>query len=169
MNAQNARDRNRGAIVSGFVLALIGGATLVAQLWPDLSRYIPFVLGVGLLGIFALTRAYAALVVGGILAGLGVGLLVSETLPTDEAAGAAVVLGLGTGFVSIWIASKLLSLREHHAWPLVPGGILVAVATGLTLDLFEGDLSRYVVPAAIALVGLLIMLGGYVRMNRTPA
>jgi len=169
MNAQSTHDSNRGAMVGGFVLLLIGATALVAQLWPELSRYIPLALGIVLLAVFVFTRAYIALVFGAILSGLGVGLIVASALPGGEAEGAAIVLGLGAGFISIWIVSTLASLREHHFWPLIPGGILVAVGAGLALDLFEGDMSRYVVPAVIALIGLAIMVGGYLRTGRKPA
>jgi hypothetical protein len=62
-----------------------------------------------------------------------------------------------------------MSLKEHHFWPLIPGGILLAVGIGLTLDLFEGDISRYAVPAVVMIVGVLIMLIGFLRTGRTHA
>lgn len=164
---QVQRNRSREALVGGFVLVLIGGAALAAQLWPDIDRYIPVVIGIGLLGVFFITRAYLALVFGAITTGIGVGLLASDFFPTADADGPGVVLGLGAGFVSIWIISGLMNLKEHHFWPLIPGGILLAVGIGLTLDLFEDDLSKYVVPALVMAFGLLIMLIGYLRMGRT--
>jgi hypothetical protein len=162
-------NRSREALIGGFVLVIIGGSALASQLWPDLDRYIPLLIGIGLLGVFFITRAYLALVFGAITAGLGIGLLVSNMYPAADADGPGAVLGLGLGFVSIWIISGLMNLKEHHFWPLIPGGILVAVGVGLTLDLFEGDVSKYVVPALVMAFGLLIMIIGYLRMGRTHA
>jgi hypothetical protein len=167
MQVQSTRDNGRGTIVAGFVLLLIGGAALVSQLWPEFDQYIPLMIGLGLLAVFVFTRAYLALVFGSILSGLGVGLLVAQTAADGSAEGAGVVLGLGIGFISIWVVSGLLSLREHHFWPLLPGGILLAVGLGLTFDLLEGDLSRYFIPALIALFGLVIMVVGWFRISRT--
>ena len=36
------------------------------------------------------------------------------------------LLGLGAGFVGIWLLSLVLKLRSHW-WPLVPGLVLLAV------------------------------------------
>jgi hypothetical protein len=163
----------RAAFVLGFVLILIGGGALAAEVWPDVDRYVPLAIGLGLLALFVVTRSYLALVFGGILTGVGAGLAVSDIFfPRSDADGPGATLGLGFGFVGIWVASLLWRLKEHHFWPLIPGGILLLVGLGLVLDLFEGDLSRWVVPGLIVIVGLVVMLVGYLRMSRegsTPA
>ena len=157
---------SRSALIWGFVLVLIGGGALAAQLWPDWDRYIPLVIGLGLLAVFAVNRSYGLLVFGALLTGVGAGLLVSDLFPKADADGPGATLGLGFGFVSIWIIGALLRLKEQHFWPLIPGGILLLVGTGLTFDLFEQDISKYAIPAIVLAIGVVIMLVGYLRMSR---
>ena len=156
----------RSALIWGFILVVVGAAALVGQVWPDAERYIPLAIGLVLLVIFVINRSYLALAGGGIMTGLGVGLLVGQTLPDVDASGAAVTLGLGIGFIAVWAVSGLLNMKEHHLWPLIPGTILALVGIGLTLDLFSQDWSKYVVPAIVLGIGVVIMAAGYVRMNR---
>jgi hypothetical protein len=158
--------QSRTALVVGFVLVLIGGGALVSELLPDFDRYVPLAIGLGLLAVFLVTRAYIALVFGAILTGIGAGLLVADLLPGTEDDGPGAVLGLASGFIGIWVVSWLTRVKEHHFWPLIPGGILLLVGIGLTLDLFENDLSRWVVPAIIVGIGVLVMVVGYLRMSR---
>jgi hypothetical protein len=164
--APNRRSQSRTALIIGFVLVLAGGGALVSELLPDLDRYVPLAIGLGLLALFLMTRSYVALVFGGILTGVGAGLLVADLLPGIKDDGPGAVLGLAFGFLGIWTLSWLARLREHHFWPLIPGGILLLVGIGLVLDLFDTDASKWVVPAIVVTIGVLVMLAGYLRMSR---
>ena len=164
--APSRASSSRNALLGGFVLVLVGGAALASELWPDVDRYIPLVIGLGLLGVFAINRAYVALVGGAIMTGIGTGLLVADVFPGDNVDGPGAVLGLAFGFIGIWLVGSVMNLREHHFWPLIPGGILLLVGIGLVLDLFTDDISRLFVPAVVVVVGVLIMLLGYLRMSR---
>jgi hypothetical protein len=136
-------------------------------MWPNLDRYIPLVIGIGLLGVTLITRSYVALVFGGILTGVGAGLLISDTFfGQSDADGPGATLGLGFGFVGMWLMSLVMRLKEHHFWPLIPGGILLLVGVGLVLDLFETDLSKWVIPAIVVGIGVVVMIAGYLRMPR---
>lgn len=159
-------NQSRSALVVGFVLVLIGGGALVSEFVPSFDRYVPLVIGLGVLAIFLVTRAYWALILGGIMTGIGVGLLVADLLPGTEDDGPGAVLGLSFGFISIWVVGWLTRVKENHFWPLIPGGILFLVGVGLVLDLFENDASRWVMPAIIVVIGVLVMLAGYLRMTR---
>ena len=158
--------QSRTALVIGFVLVLIGGGALVSELLPDFDRYVPLAIGLGLLAVFLVTRAYIALIFGAILTGIGAGLLVADLLPGTEDDGPGAVLGLAGGFLGIWLVSWLMRLKEHHFWPLIPGGILFLVGIGLVLDMFESDASRWIVPAIVVGIGVLVMVVGYLRMSR---
>jgi hypothetical protein len=160
------RSQSRTALVIGFVLVLVGGGALVSELLPDFDRYVPLVVGLGLLAVFLMTRSYVALVFAGILTGVGAGLLVADVLPGTKDDGAGSVLGLAGGFLGIWAVSWLFRLKEHHFWPLIPGGILLLVGIGLVLDLFDTDASKWVVPAIVVAIGVLVMAAGYLRMTR---
>lgn len=164
--AQPSMGGSRGAIIGGFVLVIVGAGALAAEYWPEFGRYIPLVVGLGLLALFAATRAYGALVAGSIVTGIGAGVVVSDFVGNSTAEGAVIVLGLGFGFVAIWVISSLMSLKESHWWPLIPGGILLLVGGGLALDLLTGDASRVVVPAAVVLIGLLVIIVGFTRTSR---
>lgn len=158
--------QSRSALIIGFVLVLIGGGALVSELLPDFDRYVPLAIGLGLLAIFLVTRAYIALIFGAILTGVGAGLLVADLLPGTKDDGPGAVLGLAAGFIGIWVVSWLTKVKEHHFWPLIPGGILALVGLGLVLDLFEQDASRWIVPAIVVGIGVLVMVAGYLRMSR---
>ena len=164
--APHPRSQSRTALIIGFVLVLIGGGALVSELLPDFDRYVPLVIGLGLLAVFVMTRSYVALVFAGILTGIGAGLLVADLWPGTKEDGPGAVLGLAFGFLGIWAVSWLYRLKEHHFWPLIPGGILLLVGTGLVLDLFDEDASRWVVPAIVVALGVLVMVAGFLRMSR---
>lgn len=163
--APTRRGQSRTALIVGFVLVLVGGGALASQWLPDLDRYVPLVIGLGLLAVFLMTRSYVALVFAGILTGVGAGLLVADLLPGTKDDGPGTVLGLAFGFLGIWGASWLFRLKEHHFWPLIPGGILSLVGIGLVLDLFDTDASKWVVPAIVVAIGVLVMAYGYMRMS----
>jgi hypothetical protein len=161
MEATSKPTDARNLLLVGFVILLVGAASLISELWPTLDRYLPLLVGVGLLAVFWASRAYLALVAGAILTGLGTGLLVAGFLPGNEVDGAGAVLGLAGGFMAVWTVSRILELREHHWWPLVPGSILLAVGSGLALDLIAGDASALIVPAALVVLGALMMAVAY--------
>lgn len=162
MEARTESPRQRDMLIAGFVLALIGAAALVSELWPDLDRYLPLAVGVGLLVVFAISRAYLALVGGSILSGLGIGLLASQLVGTGQADGAGVVLGLAGGFIAIWLAGIALGLKERHWWPLVPGTILLLVGSGLAIEAAGTNLP-WLVPSLVLGLGLVVMAIGYLR------
>jgi hypothetical protein len=148
-------------MVVGVVLLVVGVSALASQIAPQIDRYLPLAIGLVLLAIFAATRAYVALIFGGILTGLGTGLVLDEMLAvTGEVEGGMVVLGLGLGFVSIWIISTIGALKEHHWWPLIPGSILSLVGLGLLVNAFEEPL---VGPIVMVGVGLVLIAIAYVR------
>jgi hypothetical protein len=163
MDAQARPGSTRDALLVGFVLVLIGTAAVISELWPDFDRYLPLLVGIGLLAVFVASRSYLALVGGAIVTGLGVGLAVAELFPGGEADGPGAVLGLGVGFISIWLISTLLALKESHWWPLVPGLILTTVGVGMVFDAVSQPL---VVPILLVVVGAAIMVVGYLRLTR---
>jgi hypothetical protein len=169
MQATGNVSNSRGAIIAGVVLMVIGGAALISQLFPDYDRYIPLVVGLSLAAVFVFTRNYIALVFAGILTGVGIGLLVATAIPSSEADGAGAVLGLGLGFMSIWVVGRLMQLPHHHFWPLIPGTILSIVGVGLAVDAFSTTFGELFVPAAVVVLGLLFVIGGLFAARRPPS
>ena len=166
MEARSEPRRQRDVVIGGFVLAIIGAAALIAEFFPSFSRYVPLAIGLGLLLVFALARSYLALVGGGILTGLGGGLVIAAVVGTN-ADGPGVVLGLAAGFIGVWLISSLLGMKERHWWPLIPGGILLVVGTGLAVEAAGSTLAQWFVPAVVLVAGVAIMVLGYFGVRRT--
>jgi hypothetical protein len=120
--------------------------------------WVVLIVGVGLLGAFAYTHQYGYLIPGGIMTGIGAGIVISESLLTlsDEATGGVIVLGLGLGFLSIWVIGGLVRVEHHHWWPVIPGGILAVVGAALLVGGMAVDLLDYWGVVAIA-IGLLVL------------
>lgn len=152
-----ARSHPRETIILAIVLIGVGIASLVANVVPDSGGVIVLLIGLGLLAAFVSMREYGYLVPGGIMTGLGVGILASQGLDlTDEAAGGVVVLGLGFGFLSIWVIAALARLEENHWWPFIPGGILASVGAALIIGGQAIDLLAYW-PVVLIAIGLVVL------------
>jgi hypothetical protein len=153
--------RTRDPLVGGIVLIIIGAALLVAQFSPDLGRYVVLVIGLGLLALFVVNRAYGALVGGSIVSGVGVGIVLATTLSGDESA-AAMLLSIGAGFLLIWLLSYALGLKERHFWPLVPAVILGSIGAALVIGGQAVDWISYW-PIALIVLGVVLVLVAYLR------
>ena len=161
MQSQPETRRARDPLVGGLVMVIIGAVLLVAQFYPDLGRYAVLVIGVGLLAVFVVNRAYGALVGGSIVSGVGVGVVLGSSYSGDYA-GAAVLVAIGAGFLFILVVSYLLRLRERHMWPLIPGSILVAIGGALALG---GDAQNLIAywPLILIAIGVVLMILAYTR------
>ena len=147
------RTHPREPLILGIVLVAVGVGAFLLNVYPEAGSWVVLLIGLGLLAVFAYPREYGYLVPGGIMTGLGAGILASNALvTTGEEQGGVIVLGLGLGFLAIWVISGLLHLKEHHAWPLVPGGILATVGAALMIGGQAIDLLRYW-PAILIVIG----------------
>jgi hypothetical protein len=165
METSSQSGSTRDVVLVGFVILLIGVAALISELLPDADRYLPLFVGLGLLFVFAISRSYLALIGGAVLTGLGTGLLVAGFFSSDAADGVGALLGLGAGFVSVWLVSGWLALKEHHWWPLVPGLILLAVGAGTAFDAAALPLA---LPVVLVAVGAALIVVAYLRQGRRP-
>ena len=111
--------------IAGAMLLLIGFVLLGNRLFPDLVSSVPLIIGLALLGLFLLTRSLGALVAGGVVTGLGVGILVATRGSPDFGA-AGFLISLAGGFYLVWILGLLFERREVRWWPVVPGSLLLA-------------------------------------------
>jgi hypothetical protein len=114
---------NRARLIPGLILIVLGIAFLLVQYFEFGPALFLILLGLVFLIPYALTRSYGLLIPGCILAGVGLG-LVFDRPPLGTAI--AVPLGLGLGFIAIFVL-QLIVTRQSHWWPLIPGGILVLV------------------------------------------
>jgi len=127
--------------VGGAVLIAIGAALLLGRLVGETGQFVLLGIGIVLLVLFAVSRNPGTLIGGGIVTGLGTGVLIAANTGGDVA-GAAVLFGLGLGFVGVWLVGTLMRVEETRVWPLIPGAILVVVgivvlAGSETAEMFE--------------------------------
>lgn len=143
------------------LLLIAGGSLWAVVVATDLDGTV-VVPGVGAAFLIAYlaTRRFGLLVPGGIVTGLGVGLVVTAQGGPE----AAPLLGLGLGFLSISAIDRLLGEGDAAWWPLIPGGILTVLGgaqiTGIR------DAGRFLVPAALILVGAVLVLRPARRRSR---
>lgn len=141
--------------IAGAVLIAVGVVLLIALQSGVGGEIVVAAIGVGFLVGYALRRHYAFLVPGGILTGLGIGIV----FETRYGGGAAVLLGLGAGFLSIYVIDAPARQRMGGWWPLIPGGILTVI--GLALAAGQSGLLQAVGrwwPAILIIIGVYVLL-----------
>jgi len=126
----------------GLVLIGIGVLFLFVQLTDIGGEAVVAIIGGGLLVGYAVTRRYGLLVPGGILSGLGLGIIWQEQVLQD--AGGAVLVGLGAGFLSIYLIDAFVRRSRALWWPIIPGGITLTI--GLMLEAGPGGTLVAVAP-----------------------
>ncbi len=148
----------RSRVVSG--VTLIGIGLLLfwltrAENFADAVRF--FVIGSLFLGAYLYSKNYGLLIPGCLLLGLGAGKLLERMERFDEPG----QLGLGAGFVAIFVIALLYEKRAHW-WPLIPGGVLLisafAIGEELRRFLFSGGL-----PLVLVVIGVIILLGTFTK------
>ncbi len=155
----------RDRIVLAVILIVVGAVGLVSQvvdLPTSVGGWIVLLIGLGLLGAFVYTRQYGYLIPAGIMTGLGAGIIASEsiTLTGDQAKGGAIVLGLGFGFLAIWVVGAVMSVARNHWWPIIPGGILAVIGVALLIGNDAVKVLEFWWVVLIA-VGLIVLWRGW--------
>ena len=146
------RDRKR--ITTGLTLIVIGTVLYAFDRVQGLSQAsVLLVLGIVFLAAYIHRRSYGLLVPAGVLLGLGSGMLFRGPL---SAIGRPQLLGLGAGFIAIYLIA-LLRERKSHPWPLIPGTILLIIAFPNGAEVFEYLFSHW--SLILVLLGVLILLG----------
>lgn len=163
----------RAGVIVGALLILLGILFFLAQ-FVQFEGWV-FLLGLGVifLAVGWLLRTYGFLIPGGILAGLGAGIAASNALPENGGQGGAVLLGLGLGFILVWLLGWAI-LREKHPWPLIPGGILgglgaLLLAGAWGLEVLE--LLGKFWPAILVVIGIIVLVSAFraPREEKAPA
>ena len=103
-----------------------------------------------------------------VVTGIGAGILASQTVAlTDEQASGVIVLGLGLGFLAIWMIGAIANVVRHHWWPVVPGGILATIGGALLIGSHAVEVLDF---WPVALIGLgMIVLGRASTQSRAQA
>lgn len=148
--------RDRGALIAGTVVIVIGLIFLLAQFIPDVGRWVVLLIGLIFLGGFVVRRDYGLLVAGCIISGVGAG-VVLEGILDDQWSGSVMLFSIAAGFVAIWVISALLrqgggewargvdrGVGRALWWPLIPGGILALIGVVvLAEEGFDSDVLRW--------------------------
>lgn len=152
---------NRAGLIPGLILIFLGIVFLLIQYFEFGPGLFLTLLGLAFLIPYVLTRSYGLLIPGCILAGIGIGLMFDRP-PLITAV--AVPLGLGLGFIAIYIV-HLIMTRASHWWPLVPGSILVLVGIAEGIPQAQVFIEKGW-PLILVLIGLLILGGQFWSMRR---
>jgi hypothetical protein len=153
--------------IGGAVLIAIGAALLLGQLVGDIGQFVTLAIGLFLLVLFAVTRHPGALIGGGIVTGLGAGVLVAGN--TEGAiAGAAVLFGLGLGFIGVWLVGTLMRIAETKVWPLIPGAILVVVGIVVLAGPEAAKTFELLWPALLIGLGVVVLIAAQRGRGKSP-
>jgi hypothetical protein len=150
---------NRGRVITGFLLIALGLGLWGLNLSDDVGRRtVLLALGGLFIAGYLYSRAYLQLVAGGVLFGLGLGMLGEQY---RFFWGEYSRLGLGAGFILIFVIAFLYERRSHW-WPLIPGTILILLGLGRwnrawTYMFGEGW------PLLLVVGGVLVLLGALGR------
>lgn len=148
---------NSRNLAPGLVLIGLGVVFFLVQLTGVGAEAIVAVIGGAFLVAYAATRQYGFLVPGGILTGLGLGVIWETQLTSGE--GGEVVIGLGLGFIAIYVIDVLVRRSEALWWPIIPGGILTAI--GVLIETEQGGLlagMQWVWPVVLIAVGAIVLV-----------
>ena len=128
-------ERKNSRVVSGIALIALGLLLYWLERHQDIGQsVIFFAIGSIFLASYLYSKNYGLLIPGCLLLGLGSGTLLDRTNRVDE----PWQVGLGAGFVAIFVIAMLYEKRAHW-WPLIPGGILLVSAFALLACLLFGD------------------------------
>ena len=153
--------------VGGAVLIAIGAGLLLGQVFGDAGQFILVGIGIVLLLLFAVSRNPGTLIGGGIVTGLGAGVLVAANT-TGDIAGAAVLFGLGLGFVGVWLVGTLLRIPETKVWPLIPGAILLVIGIVVLAGPEAAEALEWLWPVALIGVGVVVIVAAVLGRGRGP-
>ena len=156
---------DRQKFIAGVVLVLVGlGFYLVQRLEAVGTEVVMLIIGAAFLVAYFYQKAYSLLVPAGILLGLGLGNLLQHRGVWWANEGTQ--LGLGVGFLAIYIIAKLYE-RDSHWWPLIPGFILVLIGipkTALVIRFLRDNWALILVA-----IGLLVLVGAFRRQAEPEA
>lgn len=115
------------AMLPGAVLIGLGVMLFAAERVPEGYESLTVIAGIGLILVVValVTRAYGVLIPGGLMTGIGLGVSAVENLTVEGLAAAGVILGgIGLGFVLVYLLDRLF-LRASNAWPMIPAVLLI--------------------------------------------
>ena len=146
------RSDRSGRLVAGASLVVAGLGLFALEAFDEGGdAAILFVIGSGFIAAYFMWRLYGLLVAGCITFGVGLGIIAERLI---DSSGDVTVIGIGTGFIMIYVIDRLTTSTAHW-WPLIPGGVLVIIG----LATLAGSAGAYLWPALLILAGVGLLIG----------
>ena len=159
---------NTRNLAPGVILIALGALFFVVQLTDVGGEAVVAVIGGAFLVAYAFTRQYGFLVPGGIMTGLGLGIVLQNQATPEE--GGVVVIGLGVGFLSIYVIDLLVRGASALWWPIIPGGILTAI--GILIEANQVEILtqlEWAWPLVLIAIGVIVLFAQVRRHDEPPA
>lgn len=125
------------SVVSGLGLVALGIVFLVSQYIEIDGRFFVSLLGLGFIVWSVIGRSSGLLIPGGILSGIGLGIVLTESSfaasLNGDGGGALFMLAFAAGWFSIPVLAKLF-FNDYQLWPVIPGGIMALIGIGILTD-----------------------------------
>lgn len=153
--------------LAGAVLLFMGALLLAERRLPELVPVIPLVVGLLVLLLFLVRRSPAALLVGCVLTGAGIGVLADRE--GTRLAGVAFLACVAGGFGVAWVMALLLRMPGLRLWPLIGAVAFGVAAAGVALAGLGEELRQAAIawwPVAVMALGLLLLLGARAGRRR---
>lgn len=157
-NPLNRDNPNRGRVIAGAILILLGVAFFAMQFFGELgAAAILFAIGAVFLVAYFYTRTYGFLIPGCILAGLGLGQIAAQGGFLQVSGYSAI--GLGIGFIAIFVIDWIYG-QNFRWWPLIPGAIITVGGIASANQNLQVLLEKGW-PLILVLIGLIILAGAF--------
>lgn len=141
---------------AGLILIAIGlGLYAIDRVEGIGEEAVLLIIGAAFLIAYFVRKNYGLLIPGCILLGLGVG---NVGRGSFLGFGESTMLGLGMGFVAIYVIARLNEGKSHW-WPLIPAGVMLVMAIPKTHHLFEYVWSHW--QLILVFIGALILVGAF--------
>ena len=156
--------QKRQQIYFGTALIVLGIALYFLRSFEGLGRSaIFFLVGGAFLAGYFYRREFGLLIPACLICGIGVGMLGENAFFEGYH---ATLIGLGIGFVAITLIA-LIYQRRFHAWPLIPGVVLILVGIPDTSRLLHYALTNW--PLLLIALGVLILVRAISGRGATPS
>lgn len=150
---------------AGIILVVLGLLFLAAQWFDFTGAAVLGAASVFFVVMYATTRTYGFLIPGMILGGLAIGVGLQEY--GYDPSGGIVVLGLGAGFIAIYLVNVLVQSPASW-WPLIPGGILSVVGvTQLTEGTAAAETIARLWPVGLIVAGIIVLVATFMRPDQS--
>lgn len=147
-------DRKRSQVSAGLILIAIGlGLYVIERVEGIGQEAVLLVIGAAFLIAYFVRKNYGLLIPGCILLGIGIGNIGRDSF---LAFGESTFLGLGFGFIAIYVIARLYEGKTQW-WPLIPGGVMLIMAIPRGHE-FVGYLWGHW-QLLLVLIGVLILIG----------